>query len=167
MIHIKIRGRYSATARNNPDKVQVSAIMVGIYFYGLCNLFHLNGIDGSVAELAKALNAMINNGIDAENNAKEDGFHLNIIGIQDKCCTFAQNNKLTTLKMARPIKNTPVLYGKDAERFLADISQLPSIEERTRERARIENSVNDFMGLVAEFKDTKKHGSSKSIYTHQ
>ena len=70
MIHIKIRGRYSATARNNPDKVQVSAIMVGICFYGLCNLFHLNGIDGSVAELAKALNAMINNGIDAENNAK-------------------------------------------------------------------------------------------------
>lgn len=110
---------------------------------------------------------MIDNGIDAENNAKEDVFHLNIIGIQDKCCIFAQNNKLTTLKMARPIKNTPVLYGKDAERFLADISQLPSIEERTRERARIENSVNDFMGLVARFKDTKKHGSSESIYTHQ
>jgi len=51
--------------------------------------------------------------------------------------------------MARPIRNTPILYGKDAERFLADISQLPPIEERRRERARIEQSVNDFMTLVA------------------
>lgn len=90
MTHIKIRGRYSATARNNPDKVQVPTVMAGICFYGLCNLFHLNGIDGNVAELVKVLNAMINNGIDAENNAKEDVFHLDIIGIQDKCCIFAQ-----------------------------------------------------------------------------
>lgn len=79
MIHIKIRGRYSATARNNPDKVQVSAIMVGICFYGLCNLFHLNGIDGSVAELAKALNAMINNGIDAEIMLKKMVFILTLL----------------------------------------------------------------------------------------
>lgn len=33
---------------------------------------------------------MIDNDIDAENNAKEDVLHLNIIGIQDKCCIFAQ-----------------------------------------------------------------------------
>lgn len=33
---------------------------------------------------------MINNDIDAENNTKEDVFHLNNIGIQDKCCIFAQ-----------------------------------------------------------------------------
>lgn len=52
--------------------------------------------------------------------------------------------------MARPIKNTPALYGKDAERFLAEISVLPSVEERKRERLRIKNSVNEFMSLVAQ-----------------
>lgn len=51
--------------------------------------------------------------------------------------------------MARPIRNTPALYGKDAERFLADISVLPTPEERKRERQRIKRSVNDFMALVA------------------
>lgn len=59
--------------------------------------------------------------------------------------------------MARPIRNTPILYGKDAERFLADISKLPPIEERRRERARIEQSVNDLMALVAKHKGAK-HG---------
>ncbi len=54
--------------------------------------------------------------------------------------------------MARPIRNTPILYGKDAERFLADISQLPPIEERRRERARIDKSVNDFFQMIAKFK---------------
>jgi hypothetical protein len=52
--------------------------------------------------------------------------------------------------MARPIRNTPALYGKDAERFLADISVLPTPEERKRERQRIKRSVNDFMALVAQ-----------------
>ncbi len=51
--------------------------------------------------------------------------------------------------MARPIRNTPALYGKDAERFLAEISELPSKEERKRERQRIKHSVNEFMSLVA------------------
>lgn len=51
--------------------------------------------------------------------------------------------------MARPIRNTPALYGKDAKRFLAEISILPSKEERKRERQRIKQSVNDFMSLVA------------------
>lgn len=51
--------------------------------------------------------------------------------------------------MARPIRNTPALYGKDAKRFLAEISMLPSLEERKRERQRIKESVNDFMSLVA------------------
>lgn len=50
--------------------------------------------------------------------------------------------------MARPIRSTPILYCRDAERFLADISRLPPIEERRRERARIERSVNDFLALV-------------------
>ena len=51
--------------------------------------------------------------------------------------------------MARPIRNTPALFGKDAKRFLAEISTLPSLEERKRERQRIKESVNDFMSLVA------------------
>lgn len=68
--------------------------------------------------------------------------------------------------MARPIRNTPILYGKDAERFLADISQLPPIEERRRERARIEQSVNDFMALVDNLRSTR-HDAVKSVYAHQ
>lgn len=67
--------------------------------------------------------------------------------------------------MARPIRNTPVLYGKDAERFLADISQLPPIEERRRERARIEKSVEDLLTLVDKRKNAK-HGTAEPIYTH-
>ncbi len=57
--------------------------------------------------------------------------------------------------MARPIRNTPILYGEDAKRFLADIAQLPPIEERRRERARIEQSVNELMALVAKHKEAK------------
>lgn len=55
--------------------------------------------------------------------------------------------------MARPIKNTPVLYGKDAKRFLTEISNLPSVEERKDERLRIKRSVNEFMSLVAQHQD--------------
>lgn len=51
--------------------------------------------------------------------------------------------------MARPIRNTPALHGKDAERFLAEISVLPSKDERNRERERINKSVKCFMALVA------------------
>lgn len=51
--------------------------------------------------------------------------------------------------MARPIRNTPTLYGKDAKRFIDEISTLPSLEERKREQQRIKESVNDFMSLVA------------------
>lgn len=68
--------------------------------------------------------------------------------------------------MARPIRNTPILYGKDAERFLADISQLPPVEERRRERARINKSVDDFIALVAQFKGAKKNGSTEPVYAN-
>lgn len=68
--------------------------------------------------------------------------------------------------MARPIRNTPILYGKDAERFLADISQLPPVEERRRERARINKSVDDFMALVAQFKGANKNGSAEPLYAN-
>lgn len=52
--------------------------------------------------------------------------------------------------MARPIRNTPALYGKDAERFLAEISVLPSVDDRKAERQRIKQSVEEFMNLVAQ-----------------
>ena len=32
--------------------------------------------------------------------------------------------------MAKPIRNTPILYGKDAKQFLAEIENLPSSEEQ-------------------------------------
>ncbi len=67
--------------------------------------------------------------------------------------------------MARPIRNTPILYGKDAERFLADISQLPPIEERKRERIRIEQSVNDLMALVSRHREANQV-VEKSVYAH-
>ena len=59
--------------------------------------------------------------------------------------------------MARPIRNTPTLYGEDAERFLADIAVLPSPEERKKARERIQDSVKDFLKLIAE----KRNSSSR------
>lgn len=55
--------------------------------------------------------------------------------------------------MARPIRNTPALYGKDAERFLAEISVLPSEQERRNERQRIARSVKEFMSLIASHRE--------------
>ena len=52
--------------------------------------------------------------------------------------------------MARPIRNTPNLYGKDAERFLAEISKLPSVEERMRECQRIKKNIGDFLSLISQ-----------------
>lgn len=54
--------------------------------------------------------------------------------------------------MAKPIRNTPILTGKDAEMFLEAISRHPSREEREKERARINASVAEFRRLVAEMK---------------
>ena len=54
--------------------------------------------------------------------------------------------------MAKPIRNTPILYGKDAKRFLAEIEKLPSAEERRKERARIDANVNYFLALIEEMK---------------
>lgn len=65
----------------------------------------------------------------------------------------------TPTKMARPIRNTPTLYGKDAERFLAEIAVLPSREERKKERERIERNVEEFMSLIA-----KDRSSSKEVW---
>ena len=54
--------------------------------------------------------------------------------------------------MARPIRNTPILMGRDADRFLHEISVLPSTEERRKERARIQESAQQFLSLVMNVK---------------
>ena len=82
-----------------------------------------------------------------EKESKQTTFLLNLSGFQYKIRTFATEYQL---RMARPIKNTPALYGKDATRFIAEISNLPSTEERKRERIRVKKSVREFMSLVAQ-----------------
>ena len=54
--------------------------------------------------------------------------------------------------MANPIRNTPILYGKDAKQFLSEIENLPSLEERKKERARIDTEVNYFLNLIEKMK---------------
>lgn len=56
--------------------------------------------------------------------------------------------------MAKPIRNTPILYGKDAEQFLQEIENLPSIDDRRKERARIEANVERLKELIL---NMKKH----------
>lgn len=43
--------------------------------------------------------------------------------------------------MARPIRNTPILTGKDAVNFIQNASKIPSEANRKEERIRIENNV--------------------------
>ena len=47
--------------------------------------------------------------------------------------------------MAKPIRNTPILYGKDAKQFLAEIKNLPSSEERKKERFLLVEDMKDFL----------------------
>lgn len=54
--------------------------------------------------------------------------------------------------MAKPIRNTPILYGKDAKRFLAEIEKLPSAEERRKERARIDANVESLKQMILTIK---------------
>lgn len=54
--------------------------------------------------------------------------------------------------MAKPIRNTPILYGKDAKQFLSEIEKLPSAEERKKERERIEASVERLKNLIMTIK---------------
>ena len=51
------------------------------------------------------------------------------------CCIFARNYK-TGLSMARPIKETPELFGLDAERFESLISKTKAASKTEKERAR-------------------------------
>ena len=54
--------------------------------------------------------------------------------------------------MAKPIRNTPILYGKDARQFLAEIENLPSQEDRRKERARIDANVERLKALIMNIK---------------
>lgn len=58
--------------------------------------------------------------------------------------------------MAKPIRNTPILYGKDAKHFLAEIEKLPTLEERKKERERINAEVNYFLAEIEKMKNEKK-----------
>ena len=51
--------------------------------------------------------------------------------------------------MAKPIRNTPILSGRDAYVFRSEISQLPSADERRRERERIAQSVEQLKTMIA------------------
>lgn len=51
--------------------------------------------------------------------------------------------------MAKPIRNTPILKGRDASLFRLEISQLPSVSERRRERERIAASVEELKSMIA------------------
>ena len=67
-------------------------------------------------------------------------------------CNFAAEFEFKRVIMARPIRNTPILMGRDADRFLHEISVLPSVEERRKERARIQESAQQFLSLVMNVK---------------
>lgn len=54
--------------------------------------------------------------------------------------------------MAKPIRNTPILYGDDAAKFREEISKLPSPEERRRERRRIDASVEELVAMISALK---------------
>jgi len=51
--------------------------------------------------------------------------------------------------MARPIRNTPILTGKDATLFIKEASQTPSVQSRQAERVRIEASVKRLEAMLA------------------
>lgn len=52
-------------------------------------------------------------------------------------------------KMAKPIRNTPILTGKDATDFIKAASSVPSEASRKIERDRLDKSVSRFKALLA------------------
>lgn len=63
------------------------------------------------------------------------------------CCIFVTENQIIKI-MARPIKETPELFGSDAERFEKMISQSKPVPKDEKERARkayeIMKSISNF-----------------------
>ena len=59
--------------------------------------------------------------------------------ISQKDVIFARKNKDKTIEMARPIKETPILYGEDAERFVKEMQRVEALssEERAYNRQKV------------------------------
>ena len=56
--------------------------------------------------------------------------------MSEKCCIFAAEIKMYCKDMARPIAETPILYGEDATRFMYNMHHVQKISEEERERMR-------------------------------
>lgn len=52
--------------------------------------------------------------------------------------------------MAKPIRNTPILFGKDAENFINQSKKTLSSKEKERECERIAVSLSRFQTLISE-----------------
>ena len=55
--------------------------------------------------------------------------------------------------MAKPIRNTPILFGEDARRFREEISNLPPLEERRKAREEVEEGAKRFVEMVEKYCD--------------
>lgn len=65
------------------------------------------------------------------------------------CTIFAPNNKYVR-SMARPIKETPILTGEDAERFVERAERIENMskEERAANRASLMERVKEARKLI-------------------
>lgn len=51
--------------------------------------------------------------------------------------------------MAKPIRNTPILYGKDASAFIKNSQKCKDLNARIAERSRIEKSILRLQSLLS------------------
>ena len=51
--------------------------------------------------------------------------------------------------MAKPIRNTPILFGEDARRFREEISNLPPVEERRKARDKVRQGAERLRKRIA------------------
>ena len=58
------------------------------------------------------------------------------------------NKKASNRDMARPIRNTPILFGEDATEFLRQINTPIPEEERKAERKKVQEGAARFLELV-------------------
>lgn len=54
--------------------------------------------------------------------------------------------------MARPIKDTPILFGEEAKAFLRQINTPIPEEERKAERKKVEEGAARFLEMVAKIR---------------
>jgi len=50
--------------------------------------------------------------------------------------------------MAKPIKNTPILWGNDARDFISKMNNAPSQKDRNLERERIDDSLSKLSDII-------------------